>query len=360
MTWDPPVASHANSVTPNTTRVNIHIAVDAMGGDHGPVATVPAAIAAVAQHPALTVTLVGDAKVLADALRRHGGAGNARVLVRHASQCVTMEDLPSQALRTKKDSSMRVAIDLVKEGACNACVSAGNTGALMATARFVLKTLPGIDRPAICAALPGIKGHSHVLDLGANVACTAEELYQYAVMGAVLTSAVENKERPSIAVLNIGEEEIKGNENVKEAARMLSSSPLNYVGFVEGNDIFKGTVDVIVCDGFSGNIALKSAEGAASMLMEMARDEFTRSFWTKLAALVCRPVLRGIKHRADPRQYNGASFLGLRGCVIKSHGNADEVSFLTAINEAVVEVAKQVPARIADQVGALLEKRNAV
>jgi glycerol-3-phosphate acyltransferase PlsX len=340
--------------------VNIHIAVDAMGGDHGPVATVPAAVAAVAQHPELTVTLVGDGKVLAEALRTHGGADDARLLVRHASQCVTMEDLPSQALRTKKDSSMRVAIDLVKEGACNACVSAGNTGALMATARFVLKTLPGIDRPAICAALPGISGHSHVLDLGANVACTAEELYQYAVMGAVLTSAVENKERPSIAVLNIGEEEIKGNENVKEAARMLSSSPLNYVGFVEGNDIFKGTVDVIVCDGFSGNIALKSAEGAARMLMEMARDEFTRSVWTKLAALVCKPVLRGIKHRADPRQYNGASFLGLRGCVIKSHGNADEVSFLTAINEAVVEVAKQVPARIADQVGALLEKRNAV
>jgi glycerol-3-phosphate acyltransferase PlsX len=340
--------------------VNIHIAVDAMGGDYGPAATVPAALAALTEHPELKITLVGDGATLAQVLRTRGALEDERLRVRHASQCVAMDELPSQALRNKKDSSMRVAINLVKAGECDACVSAGNTGALMATARFVLKTLAGIDRPAICAALPGTQGHSHVLDLGANVECKAEELYQYAVMGAVLINAVENKERPTIALLNIGAEEIKGNDNVKEAARLLSESPLNYVGFVEGSDIFKGTVDVIVCDGFSGNIALKSAEGAARMLMDMAREEFSRSAWRKLAAIVCKPVLQGIKHRADPRQYNGASFVGLRGCVVKSHGNADEVSFLTAINEAVVEVQKQVPTRIAAQVGALLEKRSAV
>lgn len=339
--------------------MKIHIAVDAMGGDRGPTATVPAALKALEAHPQLAITLVGDEAVLGEALSRRGASPGDRFTVHHASQRVEMDELPSQALRGKKDSSMRVAIDLVKSGTCQACVSAGNTGALMATARFVLKTLAGIDRPAICAALPALHGHSHVLDLGANVDCSAEELYQYAVMGAVLTSAVENKERPTVALLNIGEEEIKGNENVKEAAALLSRSPLNYVGFVEGNDIFKGEVDVIVCDGFSGNIALKSAEGAAKMLLDMAREEFTRSPWTKLAALVARPVLRNLKDRADPRQYNGASFLGLRGSVIKSHGSADDVSFLTAIEEAMVEVGKKVPERIADQVGELLLARSA-
>jgi glycerol-3-phosphate acyltransferase PlsX len=255
---------------------------------------------------------------------------------------------------------MRVAIDLVKAGVSHACVSAGNTGALMATARFVLKTLPGIDRPAICTALPGIHGHSHVLDLGANVDCSAEELYQFAVMGAVLTSAVENKERPTVALLNIGEEDIKGNEPVKEAAALLAKSPLNYVGFVEGNDIFSGQIDVIVCDGFAGNIALKSAEGAAGLLMHVAREEFSRNIWTRLAAIICRPVLRALKSRADPRRYNGASLVGLRGIVIKSHGSADQVSFVEAIKEAMVEVDKRVPERISNQVSAMLEERRAV
>jgi len=336
------------------------IALDAMSGDHGPGVVVPAAARALREHPELKLILVGDEKVLKHELGRSGLQEGERLAVRHASQVVAMDDLPSQALRGKKDSSMRVAINLVKDGTAEACVSAGNTGALMATARFVLKTLDGIDRPAIITALPTITGHSHVLDLGANVDSPAEVLYQFAVMGSVLASAVDNNAAPSVGLLNIGEEEIKGNEQVKEAGALLASSTLNYIGFVEGDDIYKGTVDVVVCDGFMGNVALKTSEGVAKMISHYMKAEFKRNLFTKLAGLIALPVLRAFRKRIDPRAYNGASLVGLRGIVIKSHGSADAFSFSRAINEALLETEKNVPERISEQLGALLEKRQAV
>ncbi len=283
-----------------------------------------------------------------------------RVSMRHATQQVEMNESPSQALRTKKDSSMRVAIDLVKDGEADACVSAGNTGALMAKARFVLKMLPGIDRPAICCALPAMQGHSHVLDLGANVDSSPEQLLQFALMGAALTSAVDNKPAPSVALLNVGEEEIKGDGRVKEAAMLISQSNLNYVGFVEGDAVFKGSVDVIVCDGFVGNIALKASEGVGRMFLHFAQEEFLRTPLTRLAAWVSGPVLKAAVRRIDPRRYNGASLLGLRGIVIKSHGSADQVSFAYAIDEAVLEVEKRVPDLISKDLELVFDQRRAV
>jgi glycerol-3-phosphate acyltransferase PlsX len=271
-----------------------------------------------------------------------------------------MDELPSVSLRTKKDSSMRVAVDLVKDGTAHACVSAGNTGALMATARFVLKTLPGIDRPAICSALPTIKGHTHVLDLGANVDSETDVLFQFAVMGSALTSAVENIPRPTVGLLNIGAEEMKGNDQVKEAGRLLAASELNYVGFIEGDDIYAGTVDVVVCDGFVGNVALKTSEGVARMIRHYMEQSFRRTLWTKLVALLALPVLKSFKAKIDPRQYNGASLLGLQGIVIKSHGGADVVAYTNAIKEAVVEVRKNVPQRIAKNLAEVLVERRAV
>jgi glycerol-3-phosphate acyltransferase PlsX len=336
------------------------IAIDAMGGDHGPGVTVPASLRALEQHPNLKLILVGDEGQLSEELSRSGAAVSDRIGIHHASQVVDMDEAPSSALRGKKDSSMRVAINLVKEGSAQACVSAGNTGALMATARFVLKTLEGIDRPAIITAIPTITGHTHVLDLGANVDSPAEVLYQFALMGSVLTSAVDNNPSPRVGLLNIGEEEIKGNEQVKEAAKLLSSSALNYVGFVEGDDINKGTVDVVVADGFVGNVALKSIEGVAKMISHIMKQEFKRNIFTKLAALVALPVLNAVRRRIDPRAYNGASLVGLRGIVIKSHGSADAFSFSTAIGEAVLEVEKNVPEKIKEQLGSLLEERQAV
>jgi glycerol-3-phosphate acyltransferase PlsX len=336
------------------------IAIDAMGGDHGPVVTVPAALAALQKHSGLKLILVGDKPKLAEELARNSASEGGRIALHHASQVVGMDEKPSQALRGKKDSSMRVALNLVKEGQAHACVSAGNTGALMATARFVLKTLEGIDRPAIITALPTIRGHSHMLDLGANVDSPAEVLYQFALMGSVLTSAVDSIERPTVGLLNIGEEEMKGNEQVKEAATLLADSKLNYVGFVEGDDIYKGTVDVVVADGFVGNVALKTSEGVAKMISHYMRQEFKRNLFTKLAALVAMPVLNAFKRRIDPRAYNGASLVGLRGIVIKSHGSADAFSFSTAIGEAVLEVEKNVPEMIREELGTLLEERQAV
>jgi glycerol-3-phosphate acyltransferase PlsX len=336
------------------------IAIDAMGGDHGPVVTVPAAIRALANYPKLKLILVGDQQLLADELARHGAEIGERLAVQHASQVVGMDEAPSSALRGKKDSSMRVAINQVKEGVAQACVSAGNTGALMATARFVLKTLEGIDRPAIITALPTIRGHSHVLDLGANVDSSAEVLYQFALMGSVLTSAVDSIPSPTVGLLNIGEEEIKGNDQVKEAAKRLSGSGLNYVGYVEGDDIYKGTVDVVVADGFVGNVALKTSEGVAKMISHYMKQEFKRNIFTKLAGLIAMPVLNAFRKRIDPRAYNGASLVGLRGIVIKSHGSADAFSFATAIGEAVLEVEKNVPEKIREQLGSLLEEGRVV
>ncbi len=333
------------------------IALDAMGGDHGPPVTVPAALAALAEAPQLRLILVGDEQVLQQELARHGGRAGERLHIRHASQQVAMDELPSQALRTKKDSSMRVAIDLVKAGEASACVSAGNTGALMAMARFVLKTLPGVERPAIITTLPTMRGHTHMLDLGANVDSCAEHLFQFAVMGSVLTSAVDNLERPRVGLLNIGEEEIKGNERVKEAARLLSESDIHYIGFVEGDDIYKGKADVVVCDGFVGNVALKTSEGVARMITAFMKKEFSRTPFTRLAGLLARPALRALRDRIDPRRYNGASFIGLQGIVIKSHGSADRLSFAHAIREAVKEVEQDVPQRIRSQLESLLLER---
>ncbi len=338
----------------------VTIALDAMSGDLGPAAVIPAALNALKQHPELRLIIVGDRQVIAEELNRHGGKPGERLTLHHASQVVSMDELPSVALRSKKDSSMRVAINLVKDNEAQACVSAGNTGALMATARFVLKTLPGIARPAIITALPTIRSHSHVLDLGANIDCSAEHLYQFAVMGSVLASAVDDNDHPTIGLLNIGEEEIKGNEQVKEAAKLLSESGLNYYGFVEGDDIYKGTTDVVVCDGFMGNVALKTSEGVAKMISHYMKQEFKRNLLTRLSGLIALPVLRAFRKKIDPRAYNGASLVGLRGIVIKSHGSADAFSFGSAITEAVVEVQNNVPERIKEQLGSLLEERHAV
>lgn len=340
--------------------MSLTIALDGMGGDYGPSVVVPAALHVLTEQDDLTLILVGDLPILEATLRRFGGVAGASLHLHHASQVVAMDEAPSLALRTKKDSSMRVAIDLVKCGTAHACVSAGNTGALMATARFVLKTLPGIDRPAICSSLPTIKGHTHMLDLGANLEVDAETLFQFAVMGSSLTSAVENIPSPRVGLLNIGAEEIKGNERVKEAGRLLAASGLNYIGFIEGNDIYSGEVDVVVCDGFVGNIALKTSEGVARMIRHYMEQEFRRSPFTKLAAVLALPVLKSFRAKIDPRQYNGASLLGLQGIVIKSHGSADVVAYANAIKEAVMEVRKAVPQRINKQLEQLLVARRAV
>ncbi|MDH4273590.1 MAG: phosphate acyltransferase PlsX [Gammaproteobacteria bacterium] len=339
--------------------MNPVIALDAMGGDYGPTVVVPAALRALQEDPGLQCILVGDNETLTALLSAHKGAALDRISIHHASQKVEMDELPSQALRNKKDSSMRVAINLVKEGKANACVSAGNTGALMATARYVLKTIPGVDRPAICTALPTIKGHSYVLDLGANIDCTAEHLFQFAVMGSVLVSAVDNRPRATVGLLNIGEEEMKGNDQVKEAARLLAGSDLHYVGFVEGNDIYEGTVDVVVCDGFVGNVALKASEGVAFMIKHFMQLEFKRNLFTKFAALVAMPVLNALRKRVDTRRYNGASLVGLNGIVVKSHGGADAFAFAVAIKQAALEVQKDVPQRITEQVQAFLGEGRA-
>ena len=326
----------------------MRIALDAMGGDHGPEVTIPAALAALQRYPAVTFSLIGDQPTISHLLER-AGADTARCSVVHAPQRVEMTDRPSSALRNKRESSMRFALDLVRNGQADACVSAGNTGALMAMARYVLKTLPGIDRPAICAMLPAVTGSTHMLDLGANVDSSSEELFRFAVMGSVLAASIDNRPNPRVALLNIGEEEIKGNDRVKQTAMLLEQSKLNYCGFAEGNDIYTGKFDVIVCDGFVGNVALKASEGVAGMLLELARQEFRRSIFTKLSALLAAPVLRRLRDRADPRRYNGASLLGLRGIVIKSHGSADVFSFGRAIDQAVLEMQNAVPDRISSE-----------
>lgn len=323
-----------------------------MGGDFGPEVTVPASLECLKDNPGLKLILVGDSTVLKQHLAQNLAVFSDRLTIQHATQQVEMHDSPSKALKNKKDSSMRVAINLVHEGHADACVSAGNTGALMATARFVLKMIPGIDRPGIISTLPSINGHTHVLDLGANVDCTAEHLFQFAVMGNELVKAVENIENPKVGLLNIGEEEVKGNEQVKAAAKLLENSFLNYIGYVEGNSLNAGSikVDLIVCDGFVGNVALKSIEGAAKMIGVLLKEAFAKNILTKLAGLLAYPILKSFKDRIDPRLYNGASFLGLRGLVIKSHGGADTLAFKTAIQLAELEVKQDVIRKISEQV----------
>jgi glycerol-3-phosphate acyltransferase PlsX len=332
----------------------ITIALDAMGGDHGPSVTVPAALSALEQEPGIRLILVGPRETLASELARLRAAESGRLALQHASEVVAMDEPPADALRRKRDSSMRVAINLVKDGQAQAAVSAGNTGALMATARFVLKTLPGIDRPAIVTTLPTARGHVHVLDLGANVDCTPDQLVQFAVMGSVLVSAVEGKPRPRVALLNIGAEDIKGNEVVKQVHDRLKATRLNYVGYVEGDGIYLGDADVVVCDGFVGNVALKTSEGLAKMITQFMREEFKRNPLTLLAGLIALPVMRAFRRRVDPRRYNGATLIGLRGTVIKSHGGADRLAFRTAILEAVAEARQDVPARIGQEIGNIL------
>lgn len=333
----------------------ITIAIDAMGGDHGPHVTVPAALSYMNSDPDVNIVLVGLKDVIEAELRRHKVSANSRLRVHHASEVITMDDQPALALRNKKDSSMRVAIDLVKSGEASAAVSAGNTGALMAVSRFVLKMLPGIDRPAIAGIMPTIKGHTYVLDLGANVDCNAQHLLQFAIMGAMLVSAVEHNPAPSVGLLNIGEEDIKGNDVVKQAAELLRQSNLNFYGNVEGDDIYKGTTDIVVCDGFVGNVALKTSEGLAQMVRTFLREEFTRNILTRMAALVAIPVLNAFKKRVDHRRYNGASLLGLRGIVIKSHGSADAFAFEHALIQAAEEVRNGVLRRITERMATLHE-----
>jgi glycerol-3-phosphate acyltransferase PlsX len=330
--------------------MTITVAIDCLGGDHGPSVTVPAALAFVRNHSDVSVVLVGLEEVIRPLLGNDINTGNSRISVRHATELVAMDEPPALALRNKKDSSMRVAINLVKQGEADACVSAGNTGALMAISRFVLKMLPGIDRPAICAILPTVTGHIHVLDLGANVDCSPEHLLQFGIMGASLVSAIEHKDRPTVGILNIGEEDIKGNDVVKRAAELLKESGLNFIGNIEGDGVFKGQAEVIVCDGFVGNVALKATEGLAQMLATFLRQEFSRNLLTKVAALIAMPVLKSFKNRVDHRRYNGASLLGLKGIVLKSHGSADAFAFKNALERAAEAVRSGVLARISERV----------
>jgi glycerol-3-phosphate acyltransferase PlsX len=332
------------SVASNT--MGVTIALDCMGGDHGLPVTIPAALSFLDRRVDARVVLVGDAGSIANALQVHHRADDPRIRVQHASEIVDMSDPPAIALRGKRDSSMRVAVDLVKNGEADACVSAGNTGGLMAISRFVLKMLPGVERPAIASMLPTMHGRCCVLDLGANVDCTALHLLQFAVMGAALYSVVEMVERPSVGLLNIGEEDIKGNEVVKQAGELLKTSDLNYYGNVEGFDIYKGTTDVVVCDGFVGNVFLKSSEGLARMLAAYLQEEFRRNVLTRLVAVASLPVINAFRRRVDPRRLNGASLLGLRGIVVKSHGSADALALEVAIDRAWEEANRGILERI--------------
>ena len=331
--------------------MTITVAVDAMGGDVGLKVTVPASLRFLEENPDACLILVGDEVAITNELAGHAQYVRDRLTVFHASQTVDMDEAPQLALKNKKDSSMRVAINLVKDGQAQAAVSAGNTGALMAMARFVLKTIPGIDRPAIAKLMPNVLDrHTCMLDLGANVDCSAEHLLQFAIMGAELMSCIEGLAFPRVGLLNIGSEEIKGNETVKRAGLLLKNSCLNFHGNVEGGGVFQGMVDVVVCDGFAGNVALKASEGVAHMMSSYIRQEFSRTWWTRLCALIAMPVLKHFRLRVDPRRYNGASFLGLRGTVVKSHGGTDVLGFNFALQQAWKEARSNVIGHITDRV----------
>ena len=326
------------------------VAVDAMSGDHGAEVAVPAALDVLASIPDLRLIIVGRGDVVRPLLGAALDTGRCTFI--EATEVVGMDESPKDALRKKKDSSMRVAINLVEKGEASACVSAGNTGALLATARFVLGMVPGIDRPAIVSALPATGGYTVMLDLGANPDCNDDHLVQFAVMGSVIASDLHGIERPRVGLLNVGEEDIKGTEEIKAAHKRLTGSALNYVGFVEGDKIFSGVVDVVVTDGFTGNVALKAMEGLAKFISGAMKEEFTRSTVRKIGALAAAPTLKALKERLDPRVHNGASMVGLQGVVIKSHGGADRVSFANAVRVAVTEARNGVPA----QIGELLAK----
>ncbi len=336
----------------------ITLSLDAMGGDHGPSVVVPAALQALERHPDLGLVLVGQEEPLHAELRRNKAEESERLRIRSCTQVVAMDDPPSQALRNKRDSSMRVALAMVSDGDADGCISAGNTGALMATARYMLRMLPGVDRPAIMTTIPTRDGATHMLDLGANVECEAEHLFQFAAMGAVAAEATYDQVSPRVGLLNVGEEEIKGNDQVKQAAGMLTQTDeLNYIGYVEGDGVYRSEADVVVCNGFVGNIALKTSEGVAGMISEYMRREFRRNLLTQVAGVVALPVLRSLRRRIDPRQYNGASLLGLRGVALKSHGSADIFSFGRAIDTAVREAGQDVPKLIEARIERLLGTR---
>jgi len=325
------------------------ISVDAMGGDFGPSVTIPASLKILKKYENISIVLVGIADEITKILKKKKSLNHPRITIHNATQIVDMDELPQSALKNKKDSSMRVSINLVKEGVVDACVSAGNTGALMATARFVLRMLPGIDRPAISSELPNANGTTCMLDLGANADCTPEQLLQFGIMGSILTNVLHKKNNPSIGLLSNGSESMKGSEVVKKSAELFRNSHLNFHGNVEGDDIFKGTTDVVVCDGFTGNISLKTTEGLAQMMANFLTLEFKRNFLTKISALIALPVLKRFKKRLDPRRYNGASFLGLNGIVVKSHGGADEFAFIHALETTISESENDVISKIKDQ-----------
>ncbi len=324
-----------------------------MGGDHGLTVVIPASIRAVKNNANLHLILVGDQRRISSSLQKAGYSltSSPQISIENAPEVVAMDELPSHALRNKKLSSMRIAINLVRDGRAQACVSGGNTGALMATARFVLKTLPGIDRPAIIAELPTAQGRTRVIDLGANVDSCAEHLFQFAVMGSALIQALDQKSRPKIALLNIGVEEIKGNDQVKRTAHMLAECQLlNYVGYVEGNHFYTGDVDLVVCDGFVGNVALKASEGLATLMATVLKEGFQRYWWSRLIGLLAKPALSHFKKRMDPARYNGASLLGLNGIVVKSHGGANAYAFQFAIEGAMLQVKSNVVNLVRDQI----------
>ncbi len=330
----------------------ITIAVDVMSGDKGSEELLPAVISVAMNNEKLTLIAVGQEEKLKAQLSAHPLFKEGRIQIQDATQVVGMDEQPQSALKNKKDSSMRIAINLVKTGQAAACVSAGNTGALMATARFVLKTMPGIDRPAICTVLPSLKSkykHVHMLDLGANVDEDPKHLQQFAIMGSLLASAMDKNPSPKVALLNIGSEAIKGNSLIRETSKLLQETDLNYIGFVEGDGIFFDDVDVVVCDGFSGNVALKTLEGSCKLIAEYLKRSYKKNIFTKMAALISKPVLNSLKAEVDPRNYNGASLLGLRGIVVKSHGNADRISFENAINIAIKLAEQDVVGQIEKQ-----------
>jgi glycerol-3-phosphate acyltransferase PlsX len=329
----------------------VTIALDAMGGDRGPTAVVPAALATLEKDDSVNLILVGLPDVLEHARRDAKDSYGSRLKFKAASEVVAMDEPPGDALRKKKDSSLRVALELVKSGEADACVSSGNTGALMMTARYVLKTLPGIDRPAIISAVPGLKGPTYMLDLGANVGCTPQHLLQFALMGSVVAGDMLETARPRVGLLNIGQEDIKGNEVVREAGELLAASGLNYVGFVEGDGIFHADVDVVVSDGFVGNVALKTMEGLAGLVSSFLKEEFHKNALRGMQGLFAKSALEALRERLDPRRYNGASLVGLNGVVLKSHGSADKFAFETAVKTAIVEARKGVPV----QIGQLIE-----
>ncbi|MFS2159621.1 phosphate acyltransferase PlsX [Pseudomonas sp. Pseusp122] len=322
------------------------IAIDAMGGDFGPRNIVQASIACLSASPSLHLTLVGHSSTLEDLIARHPGVDRSRLRVVNASEVVTMDDRPAQVLRGKPDSSMRVALRLVADGQAQACVSAGNTGALMVLSRFLLKTLPGIDRPAMVAAIPTQRGYCQLLDLGANVDCSAENLYQFAVMGSVAAEAL-GVLRPRVALLNVGTEDIKGNQQVKQAATLLQAAPgLNYIGFIEGDGLYRGEADVVVCDGFVGNILLKSSEGLATMIAGRIDAMFRQNLLSRAVGVLALPLFRRLRADLAPARHNGASLLGLQGIVVKSHGSAGAQGLQSAIQRALIEIQEDLPRRL--------------